>query len=573
MNGRKRSVAFFMALLLLTFSLISCSEVSSTTNADDPSSGINDDFTLSGETTAPDGTPSGNPKYGVKVQYTCSPVGSGTIVGTGTQYIKSGGYTELVTAVPLYGYRFIGWSDGHETRSRTADSVTSDTVYTALFEKIEVSANITVPNFYLTTDSGNSIKSKNYVGGNLTIEGASKEKYNLTNLDLNVKGRGNSTWQTTYIDKVVGTDRWSSTNNKYETVDEELSYSSKNSYTIKLSEGQNLLGIGNGKNKDWILQANKYDPSMLKNVFMWTLAGRMGTLGWVTHYAWVNLYVNGEYRGLYMLIEKVEACNDRVVLDDSGTDPDKGYLLELDFRVDKDPTKKEGIDYFTIPEFKKNETNKREFDILSEHSTEEECSFIRDYMIKVDAAIRTHDKNKIAELVDLHSMVDIFIIEELGKDCDWGATSFYMYKEKRGKLYFTSPWDYDFCFGSYSTALSELKLVSEGSGGNDWFSELYNVDWFVDMVRARMNSLEDDLNESLDIMYKYALALAPYVAQNEERWNIFGLQYHYFVSKEVSELLYSYDEHVSFVHEWILYRWIELRRYYPEKTISSSPFK
>ena len=51
---------------------------------------------------------------------------------------------------------------------------------------------------------------------------------------------------------------------------------------------------------------------------------------------------------------------------------------------------------------------------------------IRDYLIKVDAAIRTHDKAEIEKLVDLHSMVDIFLIEELGKDCDWGATSFYM---------------------------------------------------------------------------------------------------------------------------------------------------
>ena len=98
------------------------------------------------------------------------------------------------------------------------------------------------------------------------------------------------------------------------------------------------MGIGNGKNKDWILQSNKFDQTQLRNKFFYMLAERMGTLGWCTHCTWLELYVNGEYRVSYILQEKVEASKDRVNVDDSGTDPDKGYLVELDFRVDKDST-------------------------------------------------------------------------------------------------------------------------------------------------------------------------------------------------------------------------------------------
>lgn len=574
----KKMMALMLLIATLAGMLMSCQKTdviigSRPSPGSSSEESLNSDWTLPSPMTAPDPTPAKDPASGIVMQYTCSPIEGGTIQGTGTQYIKKNGYTELITAIPLYGYRFTGWSDGYQGRTRVADVAKEDTVFTAYFEPVEVPMKITVPDFYLNTDTGRSIKSKTYVSGSLTVTGAEKEKYDLTGVTLQVKGRGNSNWSTSYIDRNVGDRRWTTTKKKYEIVDQAEVYSSKNSYTIKFSESTNLLGIGNGKNRDWILQSNKYDPSMLRNVFMWTLATKMGTLSWCSHFAWVNLYVNGEYRGLYMLVEKVEACKDRVQLDDTGTDPDKGYLVELDFRVDKDSTKKEGLDYFVVPEFHKNDSNRREFDILSEHSTEAECNFIRDYFIEVDAAIRSHDKERIEQLVDLYSMVDIFIIEELGKDCDWGATSFYMYKEKGGKLYFCSPWDFDFCFGVYSSALTEKGLISSGTSGNEWFEQLHDQAWFIEMVRARLNGLEDALQESLVVMQKYALALAPYVEKNEEKWHIFGLWYHYFVSKEVSELIYSYEDHVAFIHEWILYRWTELRRYYPEKELSSTPLK
>ncbi len=503
----------------------------------------------------------------MQVRYVCAPVGAGVIDGTATQYIKSGGYTERVTAIPLYGYMFTGWSDGKTERSRVADSAKEDVVYTANFAPVEVPVKLTVPDVYVNTSSGGDIRYKSYERATVTVTGADKDKYNFTAAGANIKGRGNSSWSSSYIGKTLGQNRWTTTGKKYETVSETEMYKTKNSYTLKFDEAVNLLGIGNGKNKDWILQSNKYDISNLRNKFIYMLAEKMGTLTWVTHCAWVNLYINGEYRGLYMIQEKVEAANDRVNIDDSGTDPDKGYLIELDFRAGSDSSKKEGLDYFYIPEFHKNDSNKREFDIVSEHSTEAECSFIQDYMIRVDAAIRSHDKERIEELVDLYSLVDIFIIEEIAKDCDWGATSFYMYKEKGGKLYFTSPWDFDLCMGSYSVSLTLPGLVS-AHYGNEWFIELHDVKWFVNMVQARMTSLEGAIDDCLVMLQKYALALKPYVDRNNERWNVYGVNYHEYVSPQVSGLLCTYEEHVAFIYDWILYRWDDLRKYYPPNSTS-----
>ena len=519
----------------------------------------------------PKPTPAKDPADGIAIRYNCSPSNGGTIIGSGTQYIIKNGYTELVTAAPLYGYEFTGWSDGLTTRARSADVADKEKTFTAYFKKVEIPMKLTVADIYLTTESGRSVTSKSYSRASMTISGASKDKYNLTDATLQIKGRGNSTWSTSYSDKEVGSERWSSTKKRYETVSATDAHTSKNSYTIKFDESVNLLGIGNGKNRDWVLLSNKYDVSALRNKLVYMLAERMGTLTWVSHCAWVNLYVNGEYRGLYMVEEKVEAAKDRIDIDDSGSDPDKGYLVELDFRVNNDSSKTEGLDYFLVPEFHKNDSNKREFDIVSDHSTTEECDFIRSYLIEVDAAIRSHDKARIERYVDLASMVDIFIIEEFVKDCDWGATSFYMYKEKGGILHFCSPWDFDLTMGPYSSSLNLKGIISHGSSGNEWFEELHDVKWFIDMVCARMDELEGAINEVSVQLCKYAMALKPYADRNNEFWELYGVNFHEYVSPQVSGLLFTYDEHAAFLFNWIFYRWAEMRSYYPAH--AKSPYE
>ena len=163
------------------------------------------------------------------------------------------------------------------------------------------------------------------------------------------------------------------------------------------------------------------------------------------------------------------------------------------------------------------------------------------------------------------------MIEELVKDCDWGATSFYMYKEKGSDiLHFCSPWDFDLTMGPYSSSISITGIISSGSSGNEWFEELHNVSWFVDMVCARMTELEDDVNEVLTELCMYSSALKPYADRNNEYLGIYGVNFHEYVSPQVSGLLYTYDEHVAFLFNWVVYRWAEMRKYYPEH--SKSPY-
>ena len=458
----------------------------------------------------------------------------GRIVGVSDQYLTAADASSAVTAEALDGYVFTVWSDGVTNASRTGDTVSRNTTLTAYFAQI---TDGDLASVYIYTETGSPILGKEYENATLVIRGASDEKQNVT-LPMTIKGRGNSSWNSSAS---------------------QSNYDSKNSYSIKLEEKAQLLGIGDSKNKKWVLNANKFDLSGLRNYLVWELARRMGTINYVTDNTWVQLYVNGEYRGMYMLTEKIDVGKDRVNVNDSATgDPDKGYLMELDFRGqdDEDP-------WFDISGYGPNPSRSRydavEFVIKSDIEGQQDIDFIQDYVQRCHNAIMSGDQAAIKQLVDLPSLIDMYIIEELSKDCDAGRASFFICKDRGGKLYFTAPWDFDFGFGTYGPAQSTSGLVSKNSDCCTWFANLIKRSWFKQAVLSRMTELGSALLDTLDAVRLTGEFLENDANRNAEFWNLYGRNYHGYVSSQVSGALHTYDEHLQFILDWTVERWAGLR--------------
>ncbi len=145
-----------------------------------------------------------------------------------------------------------------------------------------------VPTVHIHTVDGEPITSKTvYKTATLSITEAESVADNIT-VETQIRGRGHSSFSGTAPQ------------------DE---YDSKNSYRIKLDQKKNLLGVGQTADKDWVLIAGKYDISAMRNYTVWDLAKRMGTIPYVPSCAWVNVYINGDYRGLYTLVEKITRKN------------------------------------------------------------------------------------------------------------------------------------------------------------------------------------------------------------------------------------------------------------------------
>lgn len=83
----------------------------------------------------------------------------------------------------------------------------------------------------------------------------------------------------------------------------------KKPYQLKLSQKVSLSGMGKGKT--WILLANATDTTLLRNQVTYQLARAMG-LPYSVDCRQMELYVNGEYRGLYLLTEKIQISKSRV---------------------------------------------------------------------------------------------------------------------------------------------------------------------------------------------------------------------------------------------------------------------
>ena len=112
----------------------------------------------------------------------------------------------------------------------------------------------------------------------------------------------------------------------------------KKPYRLKLTDKQSLLGMPSSR--DWVLLANYSDKTLLRN----TMAhrSRHANIGmpWTPRSAFVEVYLNDRYDGVYQLIENIKVAKDRVNIDELADDdvtPDLisgGYLLEVDFRED-----------------------------------------------------------------------------------------------------------------------------------------------------------------------------------------------------------------------------------------------
>ncbi|MBO4356001.1 MAG: CotH kinase family protein, partial [Clostridia bacterium] len=144
-----------------------------------------------------------------------------------------------------------------------------------------------LPVIYIQTNDNKAITSKtDYKSAKMTIalneEFKSCTNYYTENVgDIKIRGRGNSTWTGNNV---------------------------KHSYRIKLDKKSDMFGFGSSKH--WILLANYYEPTFLRNKMAYDFSNAIGM--WSPESTWVVLYFNGSYAGLYQLCESIRVSKERV---------------------------------------------------------------------------------------------------------------------------------------------------------------------------------------------------------------------------------------------------------------------
>ena len=243
-----------------------------------------------------------------------------------------------------------------------------------------------------------------------------------------------------------------------------LSFNQKK-YTIELRDENgkekdfSLLGLP--ANSDWVLLAPYNDVSMMRDPMAFQLWRDMGH--WGPRTEMVELYVDDDYRGIYILSEAIKRGEQRVNVsklkktDIEGRELTGGYILRIDAYDEDDATfasKVPGIGEGLI-------TSQIVWSCIypkKKNLQEEQLAYIKAFVDSVELTIQsehfTDPRWGYARFIDVPSFVDYFIHTELSLNADGYKRSAYFYKEKDkedgsiGKLFAGPVWDYNLAYGN-----------------------------------------------------------------------------------------------------------------------------
>lgn len=277
------------------------------------------------------------------------------------------------------------------------------------------------------------------------------------------------------------------------------------------AEKVDVMGMREGS--DWVLNAPYYDQSLIRNVLMYGVARELTE--WAPDTRFCEVWLEGEYQGLYVMIENVKVTQNRLDLYDYGFSTGETAYLVLRDRNGKE--KNEIISYAS-------HTGESSGTLYVEYPsrirlTDDQKQWIEKDISKFERLLYMDGTgNEYMDMIDLDSFVDYYIINEFSMNRDAGSFSTYCYKDMKGKLCMGPVWDFNNTFNNYVEYLYEESFIVSG---NNWFRELMEDREFVDAVVERYKELrqgilsEAALYERIDT-YVEILGDAP--LRNQERW-------------------------------------------------------
>lgn len=328
----------------------------------------------------------------------------------------------------------------------------------------------------------------------------------------------------------------------------------------------NLLGLP--VENDWVLYAPYSDKTLMRNVVIYSLGNKI--MGYAPRTRFCELFINDDYKGVYVLTEKIKVDKNRVNIlkmtnqDNSSDLLTGGYIIQLD--------------RYNAEGFKSNYMSNG-FDVNYAYVypkgtdiTPQQKKYIYDYMAtcedSINYSVYTNEQSGYARYLDVASFVDFFLICEFTKNIDAYRLSTYMHKNrdsKGGKLTMGPLWDFDLTFGNadyyygYNTAGWVLNDVSitDNLPIPFWWNKLLQDTVFQNKLKCRWLYLRDNIirtDSIFNLIDQNALLLSEAKTRNFETFPIIGVDIwpNYFIGN-------SYEAEVDYMKNWISDRitWID----------------
>ncbi len=341
-------------------------------------------------------------------------------------------------------------------------------------------------------------------------------------------------------------------------------------------ETQDVLGndlnvslMGLPEEDDWILHAPYSDKTLMRNALIYKLSNDIGR--YATRTKFCELILNGQYWGVYILMEKIKRDKNRVDIaklnpdEVSGDDVTGGYII----KIDKEPHKPGFESRYPPPRNRQREI-KYQYDYPDANDiVPEQEQYIKGFIDDFEDLMFSDEyddpETGFHRVVDVGSFVDFFLLNELSKNVDGYRLSTFLHKDKDsndGRLKMGPIWDFNLGFGNadyYAGWLThgwqvEFMLSDEMNGGDTWqvpfyWERLMETPRFTKEIFKRWNALRTSALSTprifgiIDSLYTH---IGEARIRNYKRWPVIGVRVwpNYFIGE-------TYDQEIDWMKQWI----------------------
>lgn len=262
----------------------------------------------------------------------------------------------------------------------------------------------------------------------LQIEGAGLDSWNISEpIMTSIRGRGNSTWG-----------------------------QPKKPYALKLDKKKSILGMP--EHKRWVLIANYLDNSFIRNEMAFYLS-EIFELNYTVHGKYVDLILNGEYKGLYWFGEAIKPDANRVNINDGSKnisdDEDKDYLIEMDVYYDEPVKFKSSIrnlpymikndDYMVDDENNLTSGGESRLERLQAKINDLEILLYPDFAEGMSTNDCSAPAESFSQIIDIDSWAKFWFVNEIMDNGELGhPKSCYFTFDSENNIFKAGPvWDFD----------------------------------------------------------------------------------------------------------------------------------
>ncbi len=278
---------------------------------------------------------------------------------------------------------------------------------------------------------------------------------------------------------------------------------------------------------DWIFNSMAFDTALIRDYLSYNLSRQIGEYASRTVYC--EMVINSNYRGLYLLQEKIKADVNRVNVhkiglnDDLPPDVTGGYITKADKTTGGDPVawNMQATYIHVLPK--------------PEEATPAQTLYIHNQFISLSTT--SHDGNSsvthgFPHYIDMRSFIDYMLIQEISSNCDAYQYSTYFHKDRNGKLRAGPLWDNDLTYGNdlflwgYDRSWTNVwQFLNGDNQGSSFWRYLFNNSVFRCYLSKRWNELTQpgmplNLFSIEEFIDQTATGISEAVSRNYTRWSI-----------------------------------------------------